>query len=178
MVRTVVLIGFMGCGKTTFGEEAARRLQMDFIDMDREIERRQGRTIAQIFAEDGEAAFRQMETDLLTECCKAGGTIVATGGGVVKNPENIRRIRESGALTVYLKTPPEELYRRLADDRTRPLLADTAGEARYRRICDMLEARRPLYEAAAGAVYEEAGRTVSGILTDFPAWIAKKIEKV
>lgn len=178
MVRTVVLIGFMGCGKTTFGEEAARRLQMDFIDMDREIERRQGRPITQIFAEDGEAAFRQMETDLLTECCRAGGTIVATGGGVVKDPENIRRIRESGALAVYLKTPPEELFRRLADDTARPLLAGTAGEARYRRICGMLEERRPLYEAAAEAVYEEEGKSVGAILSDLPDWLAKKIQKV
>lgn len=178
MKRTVVLIGFMGCGKTTFGEEAARRLLMDFVDMDQEIEKRQGRTISQIFAEDGEEAFRKMETELLTECCHAGGTVVATGGGVVKNPENIRRIRESGALTVYLKASPEELYHRLAEDGTRPLLADTAGEERYKRICTMLAERRNLYETATEAVYDEDGKTVSEILEDFPDWLAKKIQKV
>ena len=84
--KNIILIGFMGCGKTTFGKKIARQLSRQFIDTDKYIEKSQERTISTIFAEEGEAAFRQMEQDAAAALAQEKNLVIATGGGVVKSP--------------------------------------------------------------------------------------------
>src|SRR5574341_1520015 len=102
--RQVFLLGFMGCGKTTVGKLLSQRLGWSFLDVDEEIERRQGRTIRQIFEQDGEPYFRQVESELLEETLARGSKeslVVALGGGTIAQPINAQRIRANGAVTIW-----------------------------------------------------------------------------
>jgi shikimate kinase len=136
--RNLVLTGFMGTGKSTVGRVVAERLEMPFVDMDGEIETRTGLTIPQIFAEQGEAAFRRIESDVCAELAACGGLVIATGGGALINPENVRTMQGSG-LVICLDADPDTIRQRLADEAEgRPLAAQ--WEALYER-------RRPAYAA-------------------------------
>ena len=139
----IVLLGFMGTGKTTVGKILARRLGMTFVDMDMVIEERTGKTISKIFAEDGEASFRALERNLVKELSARKGLVVATGGGVVLNPENVSDFERSG-LVVCLTADAEVILKRTASESHRPLLE---GEERAARITKLLESRRSLYGA-------------------------------
>lgn len=140
----IILIGFMGTGKTVTGRLLAERTGMELVDMDSLIELRQGKTIPQIFAEIGEAGFRILERDLVKELSKKTGLIISTGGGVVTNPENLDDFSKSG-LVVCLTASPETIFRRLETDTTRPLLS---GDKKT-QIASLLEKRRPLYDAVS-----------------------------
>lgn len=144
--RRVFLIGFMGAGKTTVGRALARRLGWTFRDLDEVIERRQGKSVAAIFAEDGEAEFRRLERAVLEELLDenaSGNLIVALGGGAFVQPHNRSALERAGAITVLLEAPLEELRRRCArDDTTRPL---ARGETRFAQL---FAARRAAYELA------------------------------
>ncbi|RKX32429.1 MAG: shikimate kinase [Verrucomicrobia bacterium] len=139
----IVLFGFMGTGKSTVGRVLARKLGMDFVDMDTEIERRTAKTIPQIFAEDGEAHFRKLERDLVRELSRRKGTVIAAGGGVVLNPENVADFARNGLL-VCLNASPETILQRVREESHRPLLEQGEKE---RRVREILEARRPYYGA-------------------------------
>jgi shikimate kinase len=119
----------MGSGKSTVGRRIARSLGIPFIDLDAEIVKRAGRPITEIFAQEGEAGFRDLEHAVLSEVCRRGEcAVVATGGGIVVNAENRRLMREAGLvvnLTVDLATVAE----RLAGDASRPLLKDGMSAA-------------------------------------------------
>ena len=122
----VFLIGFMGAGKTTTGKVLAQRLGWKFCDLDDVIEHRNGKTVAQIFASSGEAAFRQMESaalqTLLQDDATPGNLIVALGGGTFVQPENRAALEQAGAITVLLEAPLSELRRRCeSDEKKRPL---------------------------------------------------------
>ena len=108
MTRNIVLIGMPGCGKTSIGIELAKLMDRDFFDSDDYVTKRTGKTIPAIFDEDGEDSFRNMETEALRELCKRSGLIIATGGGVVKRPENLRIIRQNGTI-VFLDRDIDEL---------------------------------------------------------------------
>jgi len=128
--RLVFLLGFMGCGKTTVGRLLSRRLGWSFVDVDEELERRQGRTIRRIFDQDGEPFFRRIETELLGEILTRGQTesmVVALGGGTVAQPGAFDRIHAVGAVTIWLDCPLEELHRRCRDFTHRPLFRDPAA---------------------------------------------------
>jgi shikimate kinase len=140
--RNIVLVGFMGAGKTTVGKRLAAKLGRTFVDMDQRIEEREGRSIAQIFAGDGEAYFRAAERDMVKALASQTGLVIAAGGGVVLDPDNLADFNRSGWV-VCLAARPEVILRRVADEEQRPLLAGQK-EARIREI---LEARRKLYEA-------------------------------
>ncbi len=141
----IVLIGFMGTGKTAVGRRVAARLGRPFIDTDALIEARAGRSIARIFAEDGEEAFRRLEAEVVAEASARSGAVIATGGGVVLRPENMARLRRSGVI-VALRAQPQAILARVgAGGGDRPLLGNDP-EARVRRL---LVERDPLYRDAA-----------------------------
>lgn len=159
----IILTGFMGTGKTVTGRMLAERTGMELVDMDSMIEKRQGKTIPEIFAQDGEAAFRAMERVLVQELAQRDGLIISTGGGIVLNPDNIADFEKSG-LVVCLKASPETVFQRLEEDATRPLLA---GDKKA-QIAAILAERNPLYDAVAHGiatdgltVEETAGRILA-----------------
>lgn len=140
--RLVLLLGFMGCGKTTVGRLLARRLGWAFVDLDEEIERRQGRTIRQIFEEKGEPYFRGAESALLEELLQRGqqeSLVVALGGGTAAQPGSFELLRAQGGITVWLDCPLEELRRRCQGMTQRPLFKDAAS---FRAL---FEQRLPFY---------------------------------
>jgi shikimate kinase len=143
----IVLIGFMGTGKSAVGRALATRLKARFIDTDAEIERDTGKHIAEIFAKEGEAAFRKVETDLLTRLAHDRGPIVvSTGGGTPLRPENVRLLKDIGPL-VWLTSPDQAILGRVRRNlEKRPLLADHAHDP-LARIKQMLAERTPHYRA-------------------------------
>lgn len=143
--RLVFLLGFMGCGKTTVGRLLAQRLAWSFVDVDEEIEQQQGRTIAQIFAEQGEPHFRQVERRLLEDILKRAEEmplVVALGGGTFAQPANAELIRAQGGITVWLDCPLAELRRRCRGLSNRPLFRDDHGFEQLHRQ------RLPFYQQA------------------------------
>ncbi len=141
--RNVVLVGFMGTGKSSVGKLLAARGGWNFLDMDEEIVARAGKSIARVFAEDGEAAFRAMERSLVLDLSARRGLVISTGGGIVLNPDNIRDFSASG-LVVCLTALPEEILRRVSGSRERPLLNCPDPAAAIR---ELLDRRRQFYDA-------------------------------
>ncbi len=144
----IVLIGFMGSGKSAVGRALARRLNVPLLDTDLEIERRAGKTVPQIFAEDGEAAFRTAETAVLRELCESSASrVVAVGGGTPMADENPALLRQMGTI-VWLTATPETIWARVGRTiSARPLLADAPDP--LARIAELLLAREPRYAALA-----------------------------
>jgi shikimate kinase len=128
----VAITGFMGAGKTTAGRRLARLLRVPFVDTDTEIERAHG-PISEIFARDGEAAFRERERDVIERCSAPGPRVIAVGGGAVVDPVNRRALRRHG-LIVYLALKPESAYRRVAHRTHRPLLGSAPNVETIRQI--------------------------------------------
>jgi len=139
----IVLAGFMGTGKTATGQILARLLNMTFIDMDDVIMQRAGKPISRIFAEDGEPHFRALERTLVRELSAGKGLVIATGGGIVLNPDNISDYGRTG-LVICLSATPETILSRLSNDTSRPLLS---GDEKMKKILALLEARSHLYAA-------------------------------
>jgi len=143
--RNLILIGFMGTGKTSVGQRVAQSLGFRFVDTDKLIVKEAGKPIPAIFEEEGEEAFRRIETGVLRRCAEDEGQVISTGGGIVTREENRAILREAG-FVVWLRTSPEVIFERVRRNRNRPLLqtADPMGT-----IQELLEARRGLYEACA-----------------------------
>ena len=140
---SIILTGFMGTGKTTIGKLLAERLGMEFTDMDDRIACRAGKSIPEIFAEDGEPAFRALERQVVMDLASQRGLVVATGGGVVLNPDNVRDLG-SGAFLVCLTASPDVILERLRGDTGRPLLRDGDKGGKIRSL---LASRQHLYDA-------------------------------
>ena len=140
----ILLTGFMGAGKTTVGKKLAKRLGYLFVDTDREIEKEQGCSIAEIFKYGGEECFRDLETDILQKLQTKQNLVIATGGGMVLRNEN-RSLMQSLGTRVYLKVELQELMRRLKKDKKRPLLQKLKPEE---HILEMLQQRKSIYEEA------------------------------
>ncbi|MBD6616897.1 shikimate kinase [Komarekiella sp. 'clone 1'] len=137
------LIGMMGAGKTTVGRLLAKHLGYGFVDTDDVIIKAAGKSINQLFAQEGEAGFRQLESDVLAQICAYTKLTIATGGGIVLRQENWGYLHHG--LIVWLDVPIELLYSRLAEDTTRPLLQDADPKGKLRSL---LEQRTPLYSQA------------------------------
>ena len=149
--ENLILIGFMGCGKTSVGIRLSFMMKRSMEDTDAMIERRTGRKISEIFAEDGEEAFRQMETELLREMAgKRKNLILSAGGGTPVREENRLLLKQLGYV-VYLRIKPETVYQRLRNDTSRPLLQ---CEKPQERIRELLAKREALYEAAADLIVD------------------------
>lgn len=156
--RNIVLVGFMGTGKTAVGRILAERLGMRFVDMDDVIVERAGKSIPRIFAEDGEPYFRSMERRIVQDLASEHGLVIAAGGGVVTNPDNVADF-EATCLVVCLNATPEVIFERVARDTNRPLLD---CEDKMGRIRSLLEARAHLYNAI-GCRVDTAGLTVDEV---------------
>jgi shikimate kinase len=144
----LVLVGFMGTGKTVTGRRVAARLGREFVDMDAVITARSGRSIPQIFAREGEAYFRKLERALVQELAARQDLVISAGGGAVLDPENLRDFERTG-VTVCLTATPEAVLRRVGRSSRRPLLE---GDDKNQRIRNLLEKRKALYESIARQV--------------------------
>lgn len=163
MKDNVILIGFMGCGKTSVGIRLSYSLKRTIIDTDKWIEKKQNMTVSEIFAKEGEQAFRQMETDCIKELINtADGQIISTGGGLPIREENHGLLKELGRV-YYLKVTPEAVYERLKDDTTRPLLQGADPKA---KIEELLLKRAPLYEKCADVIIEVSGKSFDEIIAE------------
>lgn len=159
----VILIGFMGCGKTTVGLRLSYRLRRAVIDTDKEIEKEEKRAISDIFATDGEGYFRDKETACLQKLIEStSNQIISVGGGLPLREENRRLLHELGQV-FYLCAKGETIYERLKDDTTRPLLQ---GGDPLTKIETLLQERDPYYRAAADVVIAVDGKSFSEILDE------------
>ena len=145
MKSSIALIGFMGTGKTAAGKALAERLGKEFIELDALLELKAGKTIPEIFQQDGEIAFRELEIGVTKEVSQRKNAVIACGGGVVLNKINIDRLKEE-SLIVYLTASPRVILKRTSGDENRPLLKTTE---RALRIRELLKFRKPFYERAA-----------------------------
>lgn len=158
--RSITLIGLSGAGKSTVGRALAAPLGWKLLDTDALVVHAAGRSIAQIFAEDGEARFRDLEAAALQQALADGPCVVATGAGIVLHPENRARLRER-ALVAWLDAPTETLVARLlAHDEARPLLQGADPAARLEAL---RQAREALYTEVADIRVETDGRSVTEI---------------
>ena len=158
--RAIVLVGFMGAGKSSVGRELGRQLGWPFEDLDDRVEAREGRTVEQIFLESGEAAFRQAEhlalQQLISEL-KSEPRVVALGGGAFVQPNNAGLLEANGLPTVFLNASPEELFRRCEEQGTnRPLRRDRE------QFLDLYQKRLPHY-SKAGLQIETTGKDVTSV---------------
>ena len=156
----IVLIGLPGSGKSTVGRQLARRLQLPCVDSDQTIEKRLGCSIREYFEREGEESFRDVEETVLDELTSLASGVLSTGGGSVLRPANRQHLRERGNV-VYLRSSPDELFRRLRHDVNRPLLqvADPLG-----RLRDLYAVRDPLYRETAHFVIETGRPSVSTLV--------------
>lgn len=162
----VVLIGFMGSGKSSVGRELARRFGAPFVDVDERIESAAGSSIRDLFAREGEPAFREREKAALREALSVKGCVIATGGGAFSDEEN-RALLRSYAPVVYLEAAVETLLARLAGDLGRPLLR---GGDREEVVRELLSRRIPGYRTADLTVRTD-GRTVEEVAGQVADWI-------
>lgn len=146
MKTGIALIGFMGTGKTVVGKILAEELSKEFVELDWLIERKAGKTIADIFRQDGEIQFREAEIETVKEVSRKKNMVIACGGGIVLNKINTDRLRNE-CIIVYLTASPQIILRRtLGDNNERPLLLDTE---QLPRIRELSRYRKPFYERAA-----------------------------
>jgi len=150
------LVGLMGAGKSTIGRQLAKSLGCEFIDSDHEIEARTGANIPLIFDVEGEAGFRQREKKIIDDLTQREHIVLATGGGVVLDPENRAHLHARG-LVVYLYATVDQLLARTAKDRNRPLLQTANPRARFE---ELMQVRDPLYREIADLVVDTGRRTV------------------
>jgi len=156
----VYLVGLMGAGKTTVGRSLAKRLGLDFIDSDHEIEARTGVSIPTVFEIEGEEGFRKREAQVIADLSRLSNRVVATGGGVVLLPENRANLRVSG-FVVYLNVPPYTLWERTSHDRNRPLLQ---VDNPLLKLEELYSQRDPLYRDVADLVVDCSRTNAHGVL--------------
>ena len=167
----IYLIGMMGAGKTTVGKLLAEKLEYRFIDTDNIIETVSQKKINQIFAEEGESTFRQLETGVLVQVSAYLRTVIATGGGIVLRQNNWSYLQEG--MVIYLDVPVNLLVNRLADDQTRPLLQ---AEDLRKKLTKLQQERESLYKQADMTISVTAKDKASDIVEKIIAQIPSKIK--
>lgn len=143
--KNIVLVGLMGSGKSAVGRTVAKKLGRRFIDTDRYIERKSGKTVAEIFESDGELTFRTLEKETIRKISQYIGIVIATGGGAIRDTENFNNLKESGWIFA-LYASPSVLYQRIAGKRIRPLL--TGKEDPIKTLEDISTDRKSMYAQA------------------------------
>ena len=151
----IFLIGFMGAGNSTIARTLQRELGFPLVEMDERIVQEQGMSINDIFAQYGEAHFREIESQLVVDLGKQEPSIVSCGGGVVVRPENTQNMKKSGRI-VLLKASPETIFERVKNSTDRPILN---GHMNVEYIAELMEKRRALYEEAADITIQTDGKT-------------------
>lgn len=160
--HNIVLIGFMGTGKSTIARMLSTKCRMNIVEMDEEIVRRQGKSIPEIFAKQGETYFRNLETALLQELQTKNNQIISCGGGAVLRAENVRLMKENGCV-VLLTAEPLTIYERVKHNNNRPILQ---GNMNVEYIASLMEERRGKYEEAADVVIATDGKMISQICAE------------
>jgi shikimate kinase len=150
---SIVLIGYRGSGKSTVGQKLANRLWQDLVDTDQLVVKKAGKSIKEIFEQDGEARFRELESEVVAEAARLQDVVISVGGGAVLREENREALKASGHKIIYLKCEPEELFRRIqADEATslmRPSLTGLGGS--LEEVEQMLAQREPIYRSVMTA---------------------------
>ena len=159
--KNIVLVGPMGSGKTTVGRRLAHELNQDFFDTDHEIIDKTGVSIDHIFDIEGEEGFRERESKILENLCQMSNIILATGGGIVILPKNRRILRNAG-LVVYLSSSVDQLLRRTAKSKTRPLLENSND--RRKTIAELVESRDLYYREVASVVIDTTGKKLHELI--------------
>ncbi len=154
----VFLTGFMGVGKTRVGRILARELGRCFLDTDRMVEQCTDKSIAEIFADEGEAHFRQLERDCVLETCQRPDAVVALGGGAITRADNVAAVRCAGIL-VCLKADVDTIFARVRRRSNRPLLAGLDPQAQRAKIESLLRERAPFYDQAHIELYTTQAQT-------------------
>lgn len=157
---SIIFVGLPGSGKTTIGRQLARRLDVPFVDSDHVIEHQLGCSIREFFAREGEEVFRDVEQQVLDELSQSHQGVIATGGGAVLREANRRHLHERGQV-VYLRSTPDDVFRRVRHDKARPLLQVDDPLARLRSL---FEVRDPLYREAAHFVIETGRPSVATLV--------------
>jgi shikimate kinase len=153
MDTNIVLIGFMGSGKSSVGRRLANRLKREFLDSDELTSVRAGKTISEIFETEGEERFRELETEELQRLADSSGIVLATGGGSILRKQNRELLRTIGTV-LWLHADPEILFERATRNRKRPLLEVENPRGTFRSL---LESRMPLYRETASLTVEASG---------------------
>lgn len=162
-MSNIILIGYMGCGKSTVGKRLSYRVKKPYVDTDKLIEAGQQMEISEIFAQKGEPAFREMETQCVEGLFEnKQDYVIAVGGGLPLRAVNRELLKKLGKV-VYLRAKPETIYERLKEDTTRPLLR---GESPQKKICSMMDERGPIYEMAADIVIDVDGKGFDEIIDE------------
>ena len=159
--KNIVLVGPMGCGKTTVGRRLASKLNQDFFDTDHEIINKTGVSIDHIFDIEGEEGFRQRESQILESLCDMNNIVLATGGGVILLEQN-REVLKSAGLVVYLSSSVEQLIRRTAKSKTRPLLENSLD--RKKTIIEIVNARDKYYREVATIIVDTTGKKQNEVI--------------
>jgi shikimate kinase len=169
-MSNIVLIGFMGVGKTAVGQQLARDLGYNYLDTDELIEQTEKSSVTEIFARDGEAHFRDLETEVLRTLQDYDGFVLATGGGMVLREENVALLKKLGPV-VLLWADPVDIYERVKKETHRPLLrvADPLAEIK-KRLAD----REPHYRRAADETVNTAGKDPAEIAEEIAEWLKLK----
>lgn len=170
-MKHIILIGFMGSGKSTMGKLLANKLNCPFVDTDHYIEKKEGRSICEIFADDGEEYFRTAETEVVKELLsKKEKRVIALGGGTPLKEENRAIISNKDAYVIFLKVTASVAYERLKDDTQRPLLqVDNPKE----KIENLLAIRNPIYESVADYVLLEENKTLDDVFYELSEVVRK-----
>lgn len=157
----IVLLGFMGTGKTSVAKRLADELGMQFIEMDTVIEEMEGMSINEIFAKKGEPYFRKLESDVVKELGSKNGLVISAGGGVVLNPDNIKEL-EKGSILICLNATPQEIYKRVGNEIHRPLLN---VEDPLKKIKELLDHRRPYYDKISIQI-DTTGKSIEEVVKE------------
>ena len=164
--HNIALVGFRCTGKTVTGKALAGQLTLELVDTDDIIEERAGKSIARIFEDDGEASFRELETDVIAEVCAKKGLVVSAGGGALMNPKNLENIRH-GCFVALLTADVETILQRMESDpataANRPALTDMG---KRREVEHLLSVREDSYHAAADIEIDTSNRTVEDVVRE------------
>ncbi len=160
--KNIVLIGFMGSGKSTIARTLCNMYGLDIVEMDETIEEREGMPISQIFSTKGEPYFRELETGLLIEMQEKSGVVISCGGGVPMREQNVIEMKKNGKVFL-LTASPETIYHRVKDCHNRPLLENNMSVS---YISELMEKRREKYEAASDVIIHTDNKTAEEICNE------------